>query len=112
LATHQTFLKDKERSEAFVMRLGFSLEKATSPYIVTAANAATFWQDQGFTLSDGTLFAPVASAPGAMQYVPQIAARERQSRRGSGAANTCKSGSKNNLPGGNFGGNFASHVRD
>jgi hypothetical protein len=72
------------------MRLGFSLEKASSPYLVPAANPATFWRDQGFTLSDGTPFAPVANAPGAMQYVPQIAARERQSRRGSGAADTCK----------------------
>jgi hypothetical protein len=89
-----------------VLRLGFSLEKASSPYIVTAANAATFWQDQGFTLSDGTQFAPVASAPGAMQCVPQIAARERQSRRGSGVADTYKLGSKNNLLWGNFGGNY------
>ena len=89
-----------------MVRLGVGLEKASSPYIVTAASGATFWQDQGVIISDGTPLAPVASAPGAVQYVPLIAARERQSRRGSGAVDTCKAGSKNNLPGGNFGGNF------
>ena len=39
------------------------------PYTVTVANAASFWQDQGVTLADGTALAPVAADPGPMQYV-------------------------------------------
>lgn len=40
------------------------------PYTVKVNNWATFWQDQGVTLSDGTALESVASGPGPMQYVP------------------------------------------
>ena len=39
------------------------------PYTVPVTNKATFWQDQGVTLPDGTALEAVLSAPGPMQYV-------------------------------------------
>ena len=42
----------------------------TAPYSERVANYATFWQDAGVTLNDGTVLTAVASNPGPLQYVP------------------------------------------
>ena len=42
----------------------------SGPYTAAVAAAATFWQDGGVTLADGTPLTAVASSPGPLDYVP------------------------------------------